>query len=229
MASPDRTHTVAGLLTCASHSRPRDDAAPVRALALYLDAGVARLRLGLDADVSAAVLLAIPVRVVARVPALVRDDGGDGLGRIGLDEEPVERGRGALGDGGGLVGGVGLVRVSAVDHPALRDMDTGSAAHASATRLWSQIPENKHRHSGTSFPSSTAACTQAAVFSGHRLRAQIALSSAHLRLRTLRDGNVRYRGKCTRPVNPVPPQPPLLEDLRFRHHIDDGDVLQATI
>lgn len=55
----------------------------------YLDAGVAGLRLGLDAALSSAVLLAIPVRVVARVPALVGDDGGDGLGRIGLDEEPV--------------------------------------------------------------------------------------------------------------------------------------------
>lgn len=56
----------------------------------YLHAGVAGLRLGLDADVSSAVLrLAIPVRVVPRVPVLVGDDGGDGLGRIGLDEEPV--------------------------------------------------------------------------------------------------------------------------------------------
>lgn len=75
----------------------------------YLDAGVAGLRLGLDANVCPAVLLAIPVRVVARVPVLVGDDGGDGLGRIGLDEEPVYRGRGALRDGGGLVGGVGFV------------------------------------------------------------------------------------------------------------------------
>lgn len=83
--------------------------APLHCTALYLDAGVAGLRLGLDADVSTAVLFAIPVRVVARVPALVGDDGGDGLGRIGLDEEPVERGRGALRDGGGLVGGVGFV------------------------------------------------------------------------------------------------------------------------
>ena len=94
---------------------------------------MAGLRLGLDADVSAAVLLALPARVVARVAALVGDDGGDGLGRVGLDEEPVQRGRGALGDGGGLVRRVGFVRVSAVDHPALRDVDTGSAAHASAS------------------------------------------------------------------------------------------------
>lgn len=55
----------------------------------YLDAGVAGLRLGLDADVRPAVLSAIPVRVVTRMPALVGDDGGDGLGRIGFDEEPV--------------------------------------------------------------------------------------------------------------------------------------------
>lgn len=97
----------------------------------YLDAGVAGLRLGLDADVRPAVLLAVAVRVVARVAVLVRDDGGDGLGRIGLDEEPVQRGRGALRDGGGLVRRVGFVRVPAVDHPALRDVDAGSAAHAS--------------------------------------------------------------------------------------------------
>lgn len=70
---------------------------------------MAGLRLGLDPDVCAAVLLAIPVRVVARVPVLVGDDGRDGLGRIGFDEEPVQRGRGALRNGGGLVGGVGFV------------------------------------------------------------------------------------------------------------------------
>lgn len=55
----------------------------------YLDAGVAGLRLGLDADVRPAVLSPIPVRVVARMPALVGDDGGDGIGRIGFDEEAV--------------------------------------------------------------------------------------------------------------------------------------------
>lgn len=71
------------------------------------------------------------------MPALVGDDGGDGLGRIALDEEPVQRGRGALGDGGGLMRGVGFVRVPAVDHPALRDVDAGSAAH----HLRRQIPD----------------------------------------------------------------------------------------
>lgn len=98
----------------------------------YLNAGVAGLSLGLDVDVPPAVLLTVPVRVVARVAALVGDDGRDGLGRIRLDEESVQRGRGALGDGGGLVGGVGFVRVPTVDHPALRDVDAGCAAHASA-------------------------------------------------------------------------------------------------
>lgn len=114
-----QTNKPKGLLTCGFHSRPGDDAVAVpahrvwfiqkRPTVPYLDAGVAGLRLGLNADVPSAVLLAIPVRVVARVPVLVGDDGGDGLGRIGLDEEPVQRGRGALGDGGGLVGGVGFV------------------------------------------------------------------------------------------------------------------------
>lgn len=107
---------------------------------IYLDAGVAGLRLGLDADVrppNAAALPAVAAArggVVARVSALEGERGGDGLRRVGLDEESVQRGRGALGDGGGLVGGVGLVRVPAVDHAALRDVDAGSAAHASATR-----------------------------------------------------------------------------------------------
>lgn len=160
---------------------------------LYLDAGVTRLRLGLDADVSTAVVLPVPVRVVARVAALVGDDGGDGLGRIGLDEEPVERGRGALGDGGGLVGGVGFVRVSAVDHPALRDVDTGSAAHTSAARLRNQIPDQKHRRLGTSFPSSAAACTQAAVCSGHRLRALLRTPPSEHMKGGKREGNVRDR------------------------------------
>lgn len=83
-----------------------------------------------------AVLPSLPVRVVARVAALVGDDRGDGLGRVRLDEKPVQRGgRRALGDGGGLVGGVGLVRVPAVDHPALRDVDAGSAAHARSLSL----------------------------------------------------------------------------------------------
>lgn len=109
----------------------------------YLDAGVAGLRLGLDADVRPACLLAVAARVVARVPVLVGDDGRDGLGRVALDEEPVQRGRGALRDGGGLVRGVGLVRVPAVDHAALGDVDTGSAAHASATRR--RIPDPGYR------------------------------------------------------------------------------------
>lgn len=127
-----------GLLVLGCHVQPGDGGVPASTrrcllcVSLYLDAGVAGLRLGLDADVSPAVVPAVPARVVARVPALVGDDGRDALGRVGLDEEPVQRGRGSLGDGGGLVGGVGLVRVSAVDHPALRDVDAGSAAHAGA-------------------------------------------------------------------------------------------------
>ncbi len=40
-------------------------------------------------------------------------------------------GRRALRDGGGLVRRVGLIGVAAVDHPALRDVDAGSAAHRS--------------------------------------------------------------------------------------------------
>lgn len=124
----------------------------------YLDAGVAGLRLGLDADVRPAVVLAVPARVVARVAALVGDDGRDALGRVGLDEEPVQRGRGALRDGGGLVRRVGFVRVPAVDHAALRDVDAGSAAHASA-----QLPPaNERRRLGTAFLSSAQAAAAAA-------------------------------------------------------------------
>lgn len=97
----------------------------------YLDAGSAGLSLGLCAHVSAAVLFPLPVRAGPCVPALVRDHGGDGVRRVGLDEEAVQGGRRALRDGGGLVRRVGLVRVAAVDHPALRDVDAGSAAHRS--------------------------------------------------------------------------------------------------
>lgn len=99
---------------------------------MYLDAGVAGLGLGLYADVAAAVLPALPLRAGPRVPALVRDHGGDRVRRVGLDEEAVQGGRRALRDGGGLVRRVGLVRVAAVDHSALRDVDAGSAAHRSA-------------------------------------------------------------------------------------------------
>lgn len=103
--------------------------------ASYLDAGVGGLRLGLNADVRPAVVLPLPtIRVVARVSVLVGDNGRYGLSRISLDEEPVQSGRGALGDGSGLVGGVRFIRVSAVNHPALRDVDTGGAAHASLER-----------------------------------------------------------------------------------------------
>lgn len=78
------------LHTCRFPSRPADVAGDGTAVTRrYLEAGVAGLRLGLEADVRPAVLSAIPVRVVTRMPALVGDDGGDGLGRIGLDEEPV--------------------------------------------------------------------------------------------------------------------------------------------
>lgn len=132
---------------------------------------MAGLRLGLDAVVSAAVFFAVPVRVVTRVTALVRDDRRDGLGRVRLDEEPVQRGRGALGDGGGLVRGVGFVRVPAVDDTALGDVNTGSAAHASTAaaaaaavadpRSRGQIPGSERQHSGTTFLSSTAACLTA--------------------------------------------------------------------
>lgn len=164
---------------------PPRDAAVLRA---YLHAGVAGLRLGLDADVSSAVVLAIPARVVARVPALVGDDGGDGLGRVGLDEEPVQRGRGALGDGGGLVGGVGFVRVSAVDHAALRDVDAGSAAHTSAAHL--RIPIGN-----TWVPPS---CTQADILSGHRLFLLLTPPLEHFK-----DGN-REVDQYTRPGNLLP-------------------------
>lgn len=138
----------------------------------YLDAGVTGLRLGLDADVRPAVLLTVPARVVARVAALVGDDGGDALGRVGLDEEPVQRGRGALRDGGGLVGRVGFVRVPAVDHAALRDVDAGSAAHASA-----QLPSaNERRRLGTAFLSFAQAA--AAARFGHQLLTRVAVSPA---------------------------------------------------
>lgn len=103
------THDSADAVTICQHTHVRFIQRVPLSQPLYLDAGVAGLRLGLDADVPSAVLLAIPARVVARVPTLVGDDGRDGLGRIGLDEEPVERGCVALRDGGGLVGGVGFV------------------------------------------------------------------------------------------------------------------------
>ena len=111
----------------------------------YLDAGAAGLRLGLDADVSAAAALvpAIPVRVVPRVPTLVGNDGGDAVRRVGLDEQPVQRGRGALGDRGGLMRRVGLVRVSTVDDPALRDVDARGAPHTfrQPPPSWSDTPQ----------------------------------------------------------------------------------------
>lgn len=100
---------------------------------LYLDAGVAGLGLGLYA-----VLSALSVRAGPSVSALIRDDGGDRVRRVRLDEEAVQGGRRALRDGGGLMRRVGLVRVSAVDHSALRDVDAGSAAHRSA-----QHPEER--------------------------------------------------------------------------------------
>lgn len=144
----------------------------------YLDAGVAGLRLGLDADVRPAVLLTVPARVVARVAALVGDDGGDALGRVGLDEEPVQRGSGALRDGGGLVGRVGFVRVPAVDHAALRYVDAGSAAHASA-----QLPSaNERRRLGTRLPVVRAGCCCCGCCS---LRASAAGSGRCLRRATM--------------------------------------------
>lgn len=156
-----------GLQICLSRTQ--------RAQGSYLDASVAGLRLGLDPDLSPVVVPPIPARVVPRVSALVGDDGRDGLGRIGLDEESVERGRGALGDRGGLMGGVGLVRVSAVDHPALRDVDAGSAAHiarasGALSRSYTWVP-----------PSSSAAWVPAAM---HQLRAGSPFSSRNLRLTT---------------------------------------------
>lgn len=66
---------------------------------------MAGLRLGLNADVSSDVPLAIPVGVVPRVATLVRDNGGDGVGCISLDEEAVD-GCGALRDSGCLMGGI---------------------------------------------------------------------------------------------------------------------------
>lgn len=104
----------------------------------YLDAGVAGLGLRLDAAAArrpgpgrgagVPALLAAGVAGGWRLPALVGEDGGDGVGSVCLDEEAVQGGR-ALRDGGGLVGGIGLVRVAAVNQAALRDMDAGGAAH----------------------------------------------------------------------------------------------------
>lgn len=107
---------------------------------MYLNAGFAGLGLGLYADVTTAVLFALPVRAGPRVPALVRDYGGNRVRRVGLDEEAVQGGRRALRDGGGLVRRIGLVRVAAVDHPTLRDVDAGSAAHRSALYSEERVP-----------------------------------------------------------------------------------------
>lgn len=173
---------------------------------LYLDAGVAGLRLGLDADVRPAVLLAVPARVVARVAALVGDDGGDAFGRVGLDEEPVQRGRGALRNGGGLVRRVGFVRVPAVDHAALRDVDAGSAAHASA-----QLPPaNERRRLGTAFLSSAQAAAAAAAAGSGRC-----LLRATMELMKRRKGSLFVSLFQFMPPEP----PPLLWNRAFRCHV----------
>lgn len=113
---------------------------------VYLDTGVTGLCLGLDADESPAVLSPFSVRFVPGLPGLVSDYRGDGVGRVRLDEQPMEGGRGALGYSGGLVRRVGLVRVSAVDHAALGDVDAGSAAHASPL-VRSQISDDSKQRS----------------------------------------------------------------------------------
>lgn len=98
-------------------------------LGAHLEAGAAGLGLRLDA--AAARRPGLPAAGAGagrRLPALVGEDGGDGVGRVALDEEAVQCG-GTLRDGGGLVGGIGLVRVPAVNHAALRDVDAGRAAH----------------------------------------------------------------------------------------------------
>lgn len=123
----------------------------VPARGIYLHAGVAGLSLGLGA--AAAVAPPAPAggrgggcgtraATAAQLGAGPADAGcaggsrraarGDGVGGVGLDEEAGQGCRRALRHAGGLAGRAGLVRVPAVDHAALRDMDAGGAAHPSA-------------------------------------------------------------------------------------------------
>lgn len=119
----------------------------MRAPGIYLDAGVAGLGLGLGA--AAAVAPPAPAggpgggcRACAAAAAQLSPgpanaggaagSGRDGVGGVGLNEKAVQGGRGALRQAGGLAGWVRLIRVPAVDYPALRDVDAGGAAHPSA-------------------------------------------------------------------------------------------------
>lgn len=118
---------------------------------VYLDTGVAGLGLGLRA--AAAVAPPAPAggrgrgcracaAAAAQLSSAPADAGGaagigraargDGVGGVGLNEEAVQGGRGALRHSGGLAGRVGLIRVPAIDHAALRDVNAGGAAHPSA-------------------------------------------------------------------------------------------------
>lgn len=118
---------------------------------IYLDACVAGLGLGLRAAAAVASPApagghgggcGAPAAAAAQLAAGPADAGGaggpgraaggNGVGGVGLDEEAVKGGRGALRHAGGLAGRVGLLRVPAVDHAALRDVDAGGAAHPSA-------------------------------------------------------------------------------------------------
>lgn len=133
---------------------------PPTSRAGYLDTGVAGLGLGLRA--AAAVAPPAPAggrgggcgaraataaaAAAAQLGAGPADAGGrrgsgraargNNVGGVGLDEEAVQGGGGALRHAGGLAGRVGLVRVPAVDHAALRDVDAGGTAHPSAA--WTQ-------------------------------------------------------------------------------------------
>lgn len=121
----------------------------------YLDATLADLGLRLDATAGVAPAPAqLPARVGRtvrrrrrrrRLATLVGEHRRDRVSRVSLDEEPVQGGGRSLRDGGGLMRRIGLVRVAAVDHAALRDVDAGGAAHPSAA-----LPPRRPRPDRTS-------------------------------------------------------------------------------